>query len=152
MDDRTLRNNILDKLTVFNHRATSVAVSVESGVVSLYGEVASASDRMALEATCLRVPGVRAVVGHLQVRPVLPLLDDRAVALDAVGALEARSELQGCRIGLIVADGVITLRGEVDTEQQRTAAEQCLRDGPGVADVHNLLVLRSAAEGMHAPG
>lgn len=152
MDDRTIRNNVLSKLTVFDHRATAVAVAVESGVVSLYGEVATASDRLALEATCLRIPGVRAIVEHLQVRPVLPPLDDRSVALDAIGALEACSELQGCRIGLIVADGVVTLRGEVDDEQQRTAAEQCLRDGPGVADVHNLLVLRSEAEALDPAG
>lgn len=152
MDDRTIRNNVLNKLTVFDHRATAVAVSVESGVVSLYGEVASASDRLALEATCLRIPGVRAVVEHLRVRPPLPPLDDRAVALNAIGALDAVSDLRGCRIGLIVADGVITLRGEVDAEHQRAAAEQGVRDVPGVADVHNLLALRSHAEASDAAG
>lgn len=145
MDDRTLRDNVLKKLTVFGHRSAAVAVAVESGVVSLYGEVASASDRLALEATCLDVAGVRAVVQHLRIRPPIPPVDDRRIALDAVGAIDGLNELESCRIGLVVADGVITLRGETDTEHQRVAAEQCLRDVGGVADVHNLLALRSHA-------
>ncbi|MDX9997116.1 MAG: BON domain-containing protein [Phenylobacterium sp.] len=142
MDDRTLRDIVLNKLTVFNHRASNVAVAVESGVVSLYGEVPTNSNRLALEATCLQIPGVRAVVQHLRIRPAEPQTDDRRVALDAVAMLDGLKDLKDCRIGLVVADGVITLRGETETEHQRIVAEQCLRDVAGVANVHNLLALR----------
>lgn len=114
-----------------------VAVTVEGGIVTLFGRTVDAAQRFAAEAAACRTPHVRAVINRIGVGPGPD--PDADVARDAADALAAIEDFAGNPICVSVADGVVTLHGEVPEERQRILAEQELLRVANVADVRNLL-------------
>jgi len=99
-----------------------VGVEVDGGVVTLQGTVSSYPKLRVAAELASRVPGVRAVVNALEVRPP-DAIDDLALATRARLALELDADVPNERIECFVRDGVLTLRGSVDHAYQRRAAE-----------------------------
>jgi osmotically-inducible protein OsmY len=114
-----------------------VAVAVEGGVASLFGYAPSGRQRFAAEVAACRTPGVRAVLNRIEVR-VAPGHDAHiaAAAADALAAVKA--DLPDCHVCVSVADGLVTLHGEVREARQRVVAEQELLRLSSVSDVRNL--------------
>jgi osmotically-inducible protein OsmY len=120
-----------------------VGVTVDDGVVTLRGDVRSYSEKTTAERVALGVYGVKAVANDLVVRIAQPeQRTDSDIAAAAVNAIKWNSQIPADRIAVVVSDGWVTLKGEVDWQFQRDAATRSVRDLLGVVGVNNTIAVR----------
>jgi osmotically-inducible protein OsmY len=74
-----------------------------------------------------------------------PMGEDEILVDVVAGRLMAESRISGRRVIVTVQNRVVILEGEVDSEDAKQAAGSRAWSTPGVFDVCNLLVARSAA-------
>lgn len=144
MDDRTLRQHVIDELdwepTV---DAANIGVAVNNGVVTLTGHVPSYAQLIAAEAAVKRVKGVQAIAQEIEVRFAgAAAHSDEDIASRAVLLLKWSAEIPKDAIQVKVSKGWISLTGEVEWQYQRQAAEDHLRSLVGVKGVSNLIVVK----------
>ena len=124
-------------------RSTEIGVVVKDGVVTLTGWVDSYAKKLAAERAAHRVRGAKAVANEIEVRlPSSAERTDPDIALEASRALAWEALVPADQIEVTVSRGVVTLRGEVDWEYERCAAERAVRRLSGVRDVINLIKVR----------
>jgi osmotically-inducible protein OsmY len=117
---------------------TRVGVTVNSGVVTLTGDVPNYTDRWAADDIVKRVSGVRAVANDILVR-INPssARTDTDIAEAAANALQWNVSLIKTQLKPVVKDGWISLAGQVSWGYQRAAAENAVRNLMGVKGVTN---------------
>jgi osmotically-inducible protein OsmY len=126
--------------------ATDIGVSVNEGVVTLRGNVAAFTQKVAAERVALRVYGVKAVANDLVVQMAgLHQRTDTEIAHAAVNALSWHTLVPADRVTLTVKDACITLVGTVDWQYQKGAAGRAIRDLHGVISVTNNIVVQPRA-------
>lgn len=126
--------------------AERFAVQAKDGVVTISGTVDSFVDKHAAQVAIERVAGIVAVVVHIDVRLPQELeRPDEDVAAAIGHALRWNAAVPAEAIRLTVENGAVTLRGEVDQDFQRRAAEDTVRRVRGVTSIANALTLRDAA-------
>lgn len=137
--DIELRDDVLDELRWEpDVNAAQIGVTVKNGVVTLTGTVDCYPQKLGSERAALRVSGVRALANGVKISfsgPNLPA--DTDIALAASDALKWDVNVPGGRIQTRVEDGWVTLKGEVEWQDQKTAAGTALRDLKGVKGVIN---------------
>jgi osmotically-inducible protein OsmY len=113
-----------------------VAITEQSGTVVLRGSVGSPHQRRAAVRISQSVPGVVAVYDELWVDPRDRWQDNeiRGVALQA---LMASDDVPADRIDVIVVNGWLTLKGEVEDQSETNAAFETVRRLPGVGGITN---------------
>lgn len=124
-----------------------IGVIVKDGVVTLTGWVDNFVKRWAAERAALRVDGVRAVANDIEVR--LNAADERTdadIAAVATKALQWDAIVPDDKIKATVSHGWVTLKGEVEWEFQRRAAERAVRGLTGVRGVTNLITVRPSTQ------
>ncbi|HWT46324.1 MAG TPA: BON domain-containing protein [Vicinamibacterales bacterium] len=143
MTDKDLKQQVQNALDWEpSIEATDVGVSANEGVVTLRGYVRTYSEKQTAERVVLRVFGVRAVANDLDVRlPTSFARTDTEIAQAAVSALSWNSLVPEGRVTVTVADGWITLNGNVPWQYQKDAARRSVRDLFGVKGVINSVVL-----------
>jgi osmotically-inducible protein OsmY len=115
-----------------------IGVSVEEGVVTLRGNVASYTEKIAAERVALRVYGIKAVANDLTVHVASAYQrTDTEIAQAAVSALKWHTVVPDDRVTVTVKDGRITLAGTLDWQYQKDAAARAVRDLTGVKAVTN---------------
>jgi osmotically-inducible protein OsmY len=118
--------------------ATDIGVSVDQGVVTLRGNVASYAEKIAAERVTLRLYGVKALANDLVVRLAsIHQRTDTEIAQAALHALKWLTTVPDDRVTVTVKDGWVTLAGTVDWQYQKDAAAQAIRDLTGVKIVTN---------------
>jgi osmotically-inducible protein OsmY len=123
--------------------ASDLGVSVDEGVVTLRGNVASFTEKMTAERAALHVFGVRAVANDLVVRlPTGYARTDTEIAQAAIAALKWNTSVPHERITAAVSDGWITLTGSVDWNYQKDAAGRTVHDLTGVKGVANNIAVQ----------
>jgi osmotically-inducible protein OsmY len=123
-------------------RDDDVAVGVRDAVVTLARYVDSYADKRRAEWIAGKVKGVKAVVNDVQVRlPTSSQRPDPELARAAVDALKWNILVPHDRIQVIVEDGWLTLKGEVDWYYQKEEAEHSVRNLTGVKGVSNLITV-----------
>ncbi|MFE9692799.1 BON domain-containing protein [Micromonospora sp. NPDC005806] len=142
--DQDIQSDVLDELTWEPRvRPNEIGVTVTEGVVTLTGSVDSYAKKWAAERAAHRVSRVRAVANDLAVRiatsaeksdPEIATAASRALEWDAFVPIEA--------LNVTVADGWVTLHGEVEWEYQRRAAERAVGRLTGVRGVSNGITVR----------
>ncbi|MBF9134895.1 BON domain-containing protein [Plantactinospora sp. S1510] len=124
-------------------RASEIGVSVKSGIATLTGWVDSYAKKWAAERTAHRIRGIRAVANDIEVRlPGDAERHDPDIATAASRALEWDEFVPVEQIEVTVANGWLTLRGEVERGYQKRAAERSVRRLTGVRGVTNLIAVR----------
>ncbi|MFC6014741.1 BON domain-containing protein [Plantactinospora solaniradicis] len=124
-------------------RASEIGVSVKSGIATLTGWVDSYAKKWAAERTAHRIRGIRAVANDIEVRlPGDAERHDSDIATAASRALEWDEFVPVEQIEVTVANGWLTLRGEVERGYQKRAAERSVRRLTGVRGVTNLIAVR----------
>jgi osmotically-inducible protein OsmY len=119
-----------------------ITVMVRDGIVTLAGWVDSFTKKWAAERSVHRIRGVRAVVNDIEVRvPGEVQRPDSDIAEAALRALEWDVFVPEDKIQVTVSDGWVTLRGEVEWEYERRAAERDVRRLAGVRGVTNLITV-----------
>ncbi|MEH0821007.1 MULTISPECIES: BON domain-containing protein [unclassified Micromonospora] len=142
--DQDIQTDVLDELT-WEPRVSpaEVGVTVAEGVVTLTGRVDSYAAKWAAERAAHRVARVRAVANDLAVR-LGPSAErtDTEIAGAAERALEWDAFVPVEDLAVTVADGWVTLRGGVEWEYQRRAAERVVGRLTGVRGVSNGITVR----------
>jgi osmotically-inducible protein OsmY len=125
-----------------NLRNDDIAVGVRDGVVTLAGYVDSYADKWRAERVVSKIRGVKGVVNELEVRlSSSSQRTDPEIARAAVQALEWNVLVPHDRIQVVVEDGWITLRGEVDWYYQKEEAERTVRNITGIKGISNLITV-----------
>ncbi|BCL13226.1 BON domain-containing protein [Micromonospora sagamiensis] len=142
--DQDIQADVLDELTweprVQPHE---IGVTVTEGVVTLTGWVDGYAKKWAAERAAHRVARVRAVANDLTVRlPTSARRTDQEIAIAAVRALEWDAFVPVEELDVTVADGWVTLRGQVEWEYQRRAAERAVGRLTGVRGVSDGIAVR----------
>lgn len=122
----------------------TIRIRVESGVVTLDGDVDSLARKRLAGSLCWWAPGVTDVINGLGVSP--PEEDNDDEMTDAVRVLLDKDPLvDASRIGVDTAGGVVRLRGTVLDEEEREIAERDAWSVFGVDGVVNELTVGSQA-------
>jgi osmotically-inducible protein OsmY len=117
-----------------------IGVSVEKGVVTLNGHVATLAEKMAAERVAGHVRGVRAIAQEIEVRPLhTHTTSDDEIAKRAVKILDWDVTLPKEVVKVTVQHGWVTLTGDVSSPHQRSAAEEDVARLHGVTGVTNAL-------------
>lgn len=121
----------------------NIGVTVHAGIVTLMGHVETFSEKIAAEKAARRVKGVKAVAEELEVRlPFGSKHGDEDIASAAVTRLGWDTIIPTDSVKATVAQGWITLTGEVDWGYQKDAAINDVRGLWGVVGVTNQIVVR----------
>lgn len=118
--------------------AGDIQLSVTDGVVVLEGHVISQSHRRFAGVLAWWTPGRRNVVNSLEVRPQYEDRDDEVAEVMQL-VLEADPQVNADLIRAGCSNGVVTLDGNVPTEEQRRRAETDAWSLYGVRGVVNRL-------------
>ena len=114
----------------------------KEGVITLTGRVGSYAQKRLAEQVTKRVPGVHAVVNDIEV--IIgehAQREDADVAEAAVRAIRWATTVPD-RIQVAVANGWLTLEGQVEWEYQRRAAYNAVRELIGVKGVTNKITIK----------
>jgi osmotically-inducible protein OsmY len=123
--------------------AAEIGVSVDSGVVTLRGDVKSYAEKAAAERVTVGVYGVKAVANDINVRlGGEQQRTDTEIAQAVVSALKWNTVVPDEKITVTVSNGLVTLKGQVDWEYQRAAAANVVRDLTGVRGVANSIAVK----------
>jgi osmotically-inducible protein OsmY len=120
--------------------ANDIDVEVRDGSVTLRGMVALYAQRDRAERIAMAVPGVAAVDNHLRVWLTVSADD---VAEHVTNALGVDAIVGADQITVTVVDNDVTLTGIVTSPEHRTSALAAAAQAPGVAHVHDALIVRS---------
>lgn len=150
MTDRELRQHVENALEWEpSFDASDVGVSVEGGVVTLRGNVATFAAKSAAERVALRVYGVKGVANDVTVRLGAGYeRTDTDIAHAALTALAWNALIPKDRVTVTVSDGWLTLNGVLDAQYQKEAVSRTLRDLMGVKGVTNNISLKPVAQSV----
>ncbi|HSP91485.1 MAG TPA: BON domain-containing protein [Vicinamibacterales bacterium] len=123
--------------------SVSVSQDRDKGIVTLDGQVASDSAKAQAESLARSFAGAQVVANQIAVIPVGGEADARAVntALDKgiemnLDAALIQNKMQDT-VKYAVKSGVVTLTGEVNSQEQRDGAERVAKGVPNVQQVVN---------------
>lgn len=144
MTDLELKQNVEEALTWEpSVDAADIGVSVDNGVVTLRGDIATYAAKAAAERVALGMYGVKAVANDLNVRLAGEYnRSDSDIAQAAVNALQWNTVVPASRVSVTVSNGWITLKGKVDWQYQKDAAARVVRDLTGVLGVNNNIAVQ----------
>jgi osmotically-inducible protein OsmY len=126
---------------------------VEKGVATLQGSVASEDEKQRAERIARDIEGVRRVRNELVIAPATPV-PDRVEARDSAGppaeAIEAKlrgdARLSSRDIDVHTKGSVVTLTGEVATNDEREAAGRIAAEAAEGVEVRNRIEVAAAPE------
>ena len=141
--DRRIREDVLRELrrnTRVDER--EIGVEIEKGLATLSGIVDSYAKKFAVQEAAHRVVGVQRVKNDICVKPPKSLTrSDIEIARATRLALEWDAFVKEEKILSSVADGWVTLEGDVPTFAEKDDAERVVRALIGVAGVNNRLIV-----------
>jgi osmotically-inducible protein OsmY len=117
--------------------AKQITVQAKNGEITLSGIVDTMEEKVLAEGLVSNtIIGVRSVVNNLSVRPAV--IEDDAIQKAVKQNLITTAALQGTSIEVQVRDGIVKLKGTVDTPPQRRIARKAaelVEGAVGVVDV-----------------
>jgi osmotically-inducible protein OsmY len=145
--DPKLRIDVLEELTFdpsVYHENLSVAAN--DGVVTLSGSVPTYADKYAAEKAAFRVSSVKAIADEIEVRLAgRSMRTDQEIAKAASDALSWHVHIPET-VRISVEDGVVILRGDVEWQFQRDAANAAMRYLKGIKGLKNRIKIRKSAQ------
>jgi osmotically-inducible protein OsmY len=150
MTDDDLRADVTAELLWDpNVESREIVVSVQHGLVTLTGAVASLRQKREARKAARRVYGVTSVSDQLKVRKLRERQrDDADVCADVLRALVLDSTIPPT-VHAKTDDGLVTLTGAVSFHYQRAEAEFICANVPGVLDISDEVTLIPAPGGDH---
>jgi len=123
--------------------AADIGVEVKDGIVTLAGHVSSYAEKWDAERVAQHVSGVKALAVEMDV--ILPgpsKRNDVDIARAAENVMEWMTYSPKESIKIQVENGWVTLSGEVESEYQRRAAKNGVRQLMGVKGVGSLITIK----------
>lgn len=121
---------------------TAINISVNSGIISLEGEVDAHWKLSNIENKISGIRGVLKIVNKLTVVPSIRL-NDAMVEKDVVAAINRDILINGDEVDVKVDDGIVKLKGTVPNWVSKRAAEVDTSLTRGVVDIKNELEVNS---------
>jgi hyperosmotically inducible protein len=112
--------------------ARNLGATLVAGVVTITGQVSAYAEKREAERLTEMIPGVRAVIVHIDV-VIAEAVGDRELAVAVHNSLSWVASLTEHSISARVEGGCMTLSGEVNRAFQRHMAEDAIRNMKGVA-------------------
>jgi osmotically-inducible protein OsmY len=120
--------------------AGAVRIGMRQGIITLTGTVPTCREKMAAERNVLRIATTAWICNLLQVRGVWR--DDAKIYTGVNQALKSDNRiLMPDRIISFVNEGVVTLKGNVASEVERSCVEQDVAEIIGVKDIRNYILV-----------
>lgn len=132
--DADIKKAVETQLTA-NADAAGVSVAVDGGVVTLTGEVKDETTATAINGAAASVKNVKSVNNNLTVAAPVPTAEDTALQAGLTDALKDHSG-----VSFAVADGVVTLTGEVSQDDLRIVMQKVSALSP--AKIENQLSIK----------
>jgi osmotically-inducible protein OsmY len=144
MFDQALKQKVLDELAWQpGFDAAHVGVTARAGFVTLTGHVGSYAEKCIAERTAGRVTGVRAIAEQLEIRYSSGAgHSDEEIAQQAIDIIAWDLSVPRDRVKIQIEKGWVTLRGDVDWNFQKQAAEADIRNLLGVMGVSNAIEIK----------
>ena len=146
-EDTRLADQVREELALHIMDMERVGVSVEHGVVTLSGPVASEVERQRAVSAVFAIPGVQNVKNNLSIddqdsHSVGEYIDDTLLTTAVKGKLLAEAGIKSFSISVETNQGVVTLTGNVDRAEHVSLAERVAKTVDGVKTVENLLIYK----------
>lgn len=130
-----------------------IGVIVRDGIVTLTGTVDSYGEKAAAERAVQRVLGVKGVANEIEIRlPGISKRTDTDIAAAVVNALQWHVFLPRDHIKVAVDGGWVTLKGEMQWQYQKEAAETSVRHLLGVRGITNEITVKPRVSGSDVKG
>lgn len=142
-------DSIRKSLDQAGFKDVTVSQDREKGIVTLGGQVASENAKLAAESTAKSLAGAQVVADQIAVIPVGVEKDAKAVNADLDKGIEDNLDAALIQnkmhdnVKYDVKSGVVTLTGEVNSEDKRTLAEKVANAVPNVQQVVNDLQVKN---------
>ncbi len=148
MGDIELQRDVLEHLSREpSVNAAHIGVTARDGVIALSGHVGSYMEKVAAERAVRRVKGVRAIAEEIEVRLAHQHReDDEEIAAKAARVLKWAVSVPDNDVKVEVSDGKVILRGDVDWQYQRKAAEHAVHQLAGVVAITNAIRVKRKAQ------
>jgi osmotically-inducible protein OsmY len=117
-----------------------IQATVEHGWVKIDGEVEWQNKKVEAENAIKYLLGVKGVTDNIRVKPRVSAAD---VKTKIESAFARRAHTDANRIRVEASDSRVTLRGSVDSWDERERAEQAAWGAPGVSKVENYVTVMS---------
>jgi osmotically-inducible protein OsmY len=115
-----------------------ISVAVSNGWVTLKGKVDWEYQRTAADKTVRHLAGVCGVTNAIEIAPHVNVADVKA---KIETALKRSAEIDARRINVAVADGKVTLTGNVHSWVERNEARYAAWGAPGVKEVDDRMAI-----------
>ncbi|HQG31291.1 MAG TPA: BON domain-containing protein [Deltaproteobacteria bacterium] len=126
---------------------SNINIEVSGSRVILTGTVPSSTDRWEAEEDAYSIPGVSYVENRLRVNPAAyPEPNDLEIRSRVENVLDWNPTIDTSRIEVQAHDGVVILKGFVDTYWQKTRAWEIASNVSGVREVINELKVKPPEE------
>jgi osmotically-inducible protein OsmY len=116
----------------------AVQVTVNSGWITLRGDLDWQYQRIAAEDAVRHLNGVAGIISNVTVRPHVAVEQVKHKIEDA---LRSAAELEAKRINVAVSGATVTLDGRVRDAAERSAVNNAAASAPGVQQVEDLLTV-----------
>jgi hyperosmotically inducible periplasmic protein len=142
-------DSIRKSLDQAGFKDVTVSQDRDKGVVTLGGQVASESDKSQAESVAKSLAGAQVVADQIAVIPVGAEKEAKAVNSDLDQGIEKNLDAALIQnklhksVKYEVRNGVVTLTGEVNSEDKRTHAEKVATGVPNVTQVVNNLQVKN---------
>ena len=128
-------------------KADDIKVQSKDGAATLTGTVSNESHKSLAQETVANLPGVTSVDNQLVEKGDLPAARSDAWLMAKVKTTFLfHRNLSATDTEVIVADGIVTLRGEATSAAQRDLATEYAKDVEGVKAVNNEMTVATAAK------
>lgn len=130
-------------------KSVSVSQDRDKGIVTLGGQVATESDKAQAETVAKSLAGVQVVADQIAVIPIGAEKDAKAVNSDLDKGIEVNLDAALIQnkmhdnVKYAVKSAVVTLTGEVNSQDMRNAAERVATSVPNVKQVVNDLQVKN---------
>jgi hyperosmotically inducible protein len=140
--DEKIKKDVVDQL-FWDGRvdASAIQVTVKDGEVTLSGDVDSFAARQAAENDVLSIPGVQAIQNRLAVKypSMVPIPSDDEIKRNIESVLKWNPYIDDSQIDVAVNNGIVNLKGTVESRWKSDKIELIAYDILGVVEVANQL-------------
>ena len=120
----------------------SIKTESQDGVVTLTGTVSEASHKSLAQETVTSLPGVKSVDNQLVINGQQPAENsDGWLSMKVKGALLFNRYVSAVNTEVYVTDGVVTLKGQADSQAQKDLTGEYAKDVDGIKDVKNEMTI-----------
>jgi hyperosmotically inducible periplasmic protein len=151
LDDAGISAKIKGKLAADSETsAIKIGVDTTHGVVTLSGVVPTEREKAKAEQLARSTEGITQVINNITINPdslgatsVAKKTEEAVTDATILAKIKAKLLTEGItNTNVDVANGVVTLRGEVENDKQVTLAADIARSTVGVTSVNNQLAIK----------